>query len=101
MFMRFLHYILVIIVIFSFSAKAEDFEGQSLALPCLGCHGNTTDSSIPVIFGLNQDYIYLNLIDYKQDKRKHYLMQLISKGYSNDQLMLLARYFSKAGKKDE
>ena len=68
MFMRSLHYILVIIVIFSFSAKAEDFEGQSLALPCLGCHGNATDSSIPVIFGLNQDYIYLNLIDYRSEE---------------------------------
>ena len=73
-------------MIFSFSAKAEDFEGQSLALLCLGYNGNTV---INIIFGLNQDYIYLNLMIINKI-RKHYLVRSLS--YSNDQLMLLLNF---------
>ena len=90
--MRCIYFTLVIFILLSFSSNAEDFKANSLALPCLGCHGGTIDSSIPIIFGLEQDYIYLSLMDYKLDKREHYLMQLITKGYTSEQLISISKY---------
>ena len=99
--MRYIYFTFAIFIIFNFSSNAENFYNKSLALPCLGCHGSGANSSIPVIFGLDENYIYINLMDYKLDKRDHYLMNLIAKGYTNDQLLALAEYFSSIGKNDE
>ena len=74
---------------------------SSLSLPCLGCHGKSTGLTIPSLYGLEEDYIYNSLIDYKLDKRKNYLMQIISKAYSEQQLKILSYYFSKGYKDNE
>lgn len=84
-----------ILILFLLSSKAfSDNIDYSLSLPCLGCHGKTTDLTIPSLYGLDEDYIYNSLIDYKLNKRKNYLMQIISKAYSEQQLRILSKYFS-------
>jgi cytochrome c553 len=40
-------------------------------------------------------------MDYKLDNRKNYLMQLISKGYSEQQIRILSYYFSKGYNNNE
>jgi len=91
-----------ILILFLLSSKAfSDNIDASLSLPCVGCHGKSTDLSIPSLYGLSEDYIYNSLLDYKLDKRKNYLMQIISKAYSEHQLKILSYYFSKGYKDNE
>ncbi len=86
----------LILILFLLSSKAfSDNIGFSLSLPCLGCHGKSTDLTIPSLYGLDEDYIYNALLDYKLDKRKNYLMQIISKAYDEDQIRKISYYFSK------
>ena len=85
-----------ILIFFLISSKAfSDNLDTSLSLPCLGCHGKSTDLTIPSLYGLDEEYIYNALMNYKLDKRKNYLMQIISKGYSGQKLRILSYYFSK------
>ena len=84
------------LILFLLSSKAfSDNIGFSLSLPCLGCHGKSTDLTIPSLYGLDEDYIYNELLDYKLDKRKNYLMQIISKAYDEEQIRKISYYFSK------
>jgi len=84
-----------ILILFLLSSKAfSDNLDSSLSLPCLGCHGKSKDLTIPSLYGLDEDYIYNSLKDYKLDKRMNYLMQIISKAYSEKQLRVLSHYFS-------
>jgi len=97
--------ILFFIILFSniivFSVLADDYKMNSLSFPCLGCHGTMNNSSIPNISGLDQDYIYSALVDYKLEERDHYIMQIIAKGYKDDELKIIAKYFSLKGTVDE
>lgn len=97
--------ILFFIILFSniivFSVLADDYKINSLSFPCLGCHGTMNNSSIPNISGLDQDYIYSALVDYKLEERDHYIMQIIAKGYKDDELKIIAKYFSLKGTVDE
>jgi len=91
-----------ILILFLLSSKAlSDNIDTSLSLPCLGCHGKSKDLTIPSLYGLDEEYIYNSLIDYKLDKRNHYLMQIISKAYSEQQIRTLSYYFSKGYSNNE
>ncbi len=72
---------------------------NNLALPCYGCHvkqnHNSTNSSIPIIEGLPQKYIINAFKEYKSKIRDNYLMHIISKGYSDEEIKAIAFYFSK------
>jgi len=81
-----------------FSVFADDNSIYSYSLPCLGCHGIKNNFSIPNIFGLDEAYIYSALLEYKLDKRDHYLMSIIAKAYDDKKLKIIAKYFSLKGK---
>ncbi len=65
---------------------------NNLALPCYGCHASNA-TNIPNIKGLSSEYFIKAFIAYKNDKREHYIMRIISKGYSDEEIRILARYF--------
>lgn len=76
---------------------------NNLALPCYGCHiknDKSHNSSIPSIEGLNEKYIINAMEEYKNKLRDNYLMQIISNGYSKEQIKSLANFFSKKNKDD-
>jgi len=103
-------FLCIVFVSFNVFAESKDFlkavdnsdtsksfiEARSLSLPCLGCHGQS-NASIPSLFQLKEDYIYNALIEYQLDKREHYLMQIISKGYSDEELKIISKYYSLQG----
>ena len=91
---KFIRYFILILFLLSSKAFSDNVDA-SLSLPCLGCHGKSTDLTIPSLYGLSEDYIYNSLLDYKLDKRKNYLMQIISKAYDEDQIRKISYYFSK------
>lgn len=67
------------------------------AAQCAACHGENgvpVDKSIPVIWGQNQGYLYINLRDFKLGQRKNETMNEMTKDMSRDEMMALAEYFS-------
>jgi cytochrome c553 len=79
----------------SAAARAETIEDK--AQLCSACHGENgipQQKNIPVIWGQNQGYLYLNLRDYKSGARKDDIMSPISQTIERDDMMALALYFS-------
>ena len=75
-------------------------KSNNLALPCYGCHGfegYNEKGSIPSIAGLKQSYFIEAFKEYKNKERKNYLMQIISKGYTDIQIKSLAIFFENVG----
>jgi cytochrome c553 len=67
------------------------------AATCVACHGpggNSTDPQYPVLAGQMPRYIYLQLKDYKQDRRAHPLMTSIAKSLSTEEMLALGDYFA-------
>jgi cytochrome c553 len=64
---------------------------------CATCHGQNgvpTQSVIPVIWGQQLGYLFIELRDFKTGARKNDLMSPIAQGLEFSDLMPLAQYFS-------
>ena len=64
---------------------------------CAGCHGQDgtpTDKTIPVIWGQQSGYIYIQLRDFKRGDRKNEIMQPIASSLEKDDMLAIAEYFS-------
>ena len=81
-------------------AQAQD--ARSLVAACFTCHG-TEGRSVggvpPGLAGQDRNYLLQALKDFKAGKRPATIMHQLAKGYTDEQLELLATYFSgmKAG----
>ena len=65
---------------------------------CAGCHGQDgkpIDKTIPVIWGQQLGYIYIQLRDFKRGDRKNEIMQPIASSFEKDDMLAIAEYFSK------
>ncbi|NTW51994.1 MAG: sulfide dehydrogenase [Chlorobiaceae bacterium] len=72
-----------------------DPRGQNLALSCAGCH-NTDGKSvgiIPAIYGKTAEYIESAMKDFRSGNRPSTVMGRHAKGYSDEEIHLIARYF--------
>lgn len=79
------------------TTQAVDLRAQMLANPCLSCHGPDSKSagSIPPIVNLKADYIKSTMLAFRADERKGTIMNRIAKGYTDEEIEVLAKYFSK------
>ncbi|NTW53554.1 MAG: sulfide dehydrogenase [Chlorobaculum sp.] len=75
--------------------------GQILALSCSGCHGTDGKSAsiIPSIYGKTTGYIESALRDFKSGARMSTVMSRHAKGYTDDEIHLIAEYFGNLSKK--
>lgn len=65
---------------------------------CVACHGQagqSTQPTYPILAGQTSRYLYLQLRDYQEGRRKHELMTPVVAGLSRDELRELADYFSR------
>ena len=65
---------------------------------CAGCHGpdgKPVDKTIPVIWGQQAGYVYIQLRDFKRGDRKSEIMQSIAAAFEKDDMLAIAEYFSK------
>jgi cytochrome c553 len=65
---------------------------------CAGCHGQNgkpVDKTIPVIWGQQQGYLYIQLRDFKRGDRKNDIMQPIVASMERADMLAIAEYFSK------
>ncbi|MBV9533581.1 MAG: cytochrome c4 [Bradyrhizobium sp.] len=64
---------------------------------CAGCHGKDgkpSDKTIPVIWGQQSGYIYIQLRDFKRGDRKNDVMQPVASALEKEHMLAIAEYFS-------
>ncbi len=80
------------------NASAQDVEaGKQKAAACAACHGadgNSPAGAFPTLAGQNARYIYLQLRDYKEGRRKNPLMSPVASGLEKKDMQDLAAYFA-------
>jgi len=77
------------------AAWAETIEDK--AALCGVCHGEkgvAADHWIPIIWGQNEGYLYLQLRDFQKGARKDDRMTTIAQGLSKEDALALAAYFA-------
>jgi cytochrome c553 len=78
------------------SSSAQSIEDK--AGVCAGCHGadgKPIDKTIPVLWGQQAGYIYIQLRDFKRGDRKSDIMQPIASAFERDDMLAIGDYFSK------
>ncbi|WP_426343966.1 c-type cytochrome [Pseudoduganella sp. R-32] len=71
--------------------------GARLAASCTGCHGTngaTQGAALPPLAGQPKDQLQQSLKDFKAGKRPATIMTQLAKGYTDEQLEILAAYFA-------
>jgi len=82
---------------YAYPASGQKQAARSLAANCTGCHGPSGNSSgaIPAIAGLERAYIVTAMQEFKAGTRQATVMHQHAKGYSDQEIEILAEYFSK------
>lgn len=84
----------------SMASAADDVKitrASLLTQPCFACHGangNSVGLPIPSLTGQTEDPLYANLLAFKKGERPATLMTRIAKGYSDEDLKLIANYIA-------
>ncbi|MFQ5644178.1 MAG: c-type cytochrome [Thiogranum sp.] len=77
---------------------AETASASMLANTCAGCHG-TNGSSVgpasPTIAGMSKDNFIETMAAYKNEERPATIMSRIAKGYTDEEIKLMAEFFSR------
>lgn len=76
---------------------ADPNHARNLAATCFTCHGTegrSVDSVPPSLAGQNRDYLLKQLLEFRAGKRPATIMHQHAKGYTDEQLALIAGYFS-------
>jgi cytochrome c553 len=79
-------------------ALADAADGEKKAETCMACHGtagNSTAPQYPILAGQTFRYLYLQLRDFNEGRRKDPLMSPMAANLSKQDMMDLAEYFSK------
>lgn len=78
---------------------ADPFIARSLAATCANCHGtngkSVPGSGIEALDGVPKDKILQKLADFRSGDKPATIMHQIAKGYTDEQLDLIAAYFAK------
>jgi sulfide dehydrogenase cytochrome subunit len=85
-----------ILVLVSGVSVAADYRPAMLANPCAGCHGTdgASPGSIPSIKGMPSAYLVSVMKAFKSDQRKGTVMNRIAKGYTDEEIGLMAKHFA-------
>ena len=91
-------FVLFVFTAASLGVQAQDIEaGKKKAEACVACHGATGNSPIgafPTLAGQTARYLYLQLKDYKEGRRKNPMMSPIVAGLEKQDMHDLAAYFA-------
>lgn len=83
-------------------ALAQDLNiGRSLAATCANCHGTNgrpRGQTMPPLAGMKDDVMLGLLADYRSGRQPGTVMPQIVKGYTYEQLRLVAAYFAAQAK---
>jgi cytochrome subunit of sulfide dehydrogenase len=78
------------------AALAADAAARSYAATCANCHGTNgfAQGAMPALAGLPREHILAQLKAFKDGTRPATIMHQLAKGYTDDQLDLIATYFA-------
>ena len=68
-----------------------------LAANCTNCHGakgTVAPGSIPSLDGLQKEYVIEQMKAFREGKRQATIMHQLAKGYTDEQINLIAEYFA-------
>jgi len=91
----------IVVFLIALDVCATPLNAQSIeekVQVCTGCHGQNgkpVDKTIPVIWGQQQGYLYIQLRDFKRGDRKNDIMQPIVSSMERADMLAIAEYFSK------
>lgn len=90
---------LMLLVVFAFASGVQANEitrGAMLSNSCAGCHGTDGNSpgAMPSINGKSAQFISQALLEFREGKREATVMGRHAAGYSDDEIQLIADYFS-------
>ena len=89
--------IAVVIVLLCASAAAYSETIDEKAAICAACHGEKglpKEPSIPIIWGQNAGYLYLQFLDFQKGARKDERMTPIAGSVPKEDALALAEYFA-------
>jgi cytochrome c553 len=72
-------------------------EGEKLAASCNGCHGdqgNSKTAGTPRLAGLSETYLQAAITDYRDGKRQHGMMQMLTRYLSETDIEKIALYYA-------
>lgn len=82
----------------SHAVEQQTLYTQSLAATCANCHGTAgkgiPNGSIPKLAGLKNDYFIEQMQAFKSGTRPATIMHQLAKGYTDEQIRLMASYFA-------
>ena len=85
-------------VLIATGAGAQDVAaGRTKAQACAACHGadgNSVAGEFPILAGLTARYLYLQLMDYKEGRRKNPVMGPMATNLSKADMLDLAAFFA-------
>lgn len=79
------------------AAAADPAQARSLAATCFTCHGTdgrSVNGVPPSLAGQNRDYLLKQLQEFRDGRRPATIMHQHAKGYTAEQLELIAGYFA-------
>jgi cytochrome c553 len=95
---KILNLTLLALAIPAMSASAVDAEaGKRKAETCVACHGpagNSPNGMFPTLAGQTSRYLYLQLRDFKEERRRDPVMSPMAANLSKEDMQDLAEYFS-------
>lgn len=89
--------ILTMLLLCSGAQSQDVAAGKKKAEACAACHGadgNSPAGAFPSLAGQNARYIYLQLRDYKEGRRKNPMMSAVASGLEKQDMHDLAAYFA-------
>lgn len=92
-------FVLNLLLVLPLTAAAQGADanlGRNLASTCAGCHNITGNAvpGMPSVSGQSKDALLRKLKDYKAGRQPATVMQQLAKGYSDEQLELIAAYYA-------
>lgn len=77
--------------------------GRALGMSCTACHGmrGISPGSIPSIYGKSGKFILDELEAFKAGKRESTVMERLAKGYSDEEIRLIAEYYASLAEKSK
>ncbi len=84
----------------SAQAPVSQHLARNLAAQCANCHGTNGRSvaEVPSLAGQSAAVLVSKMKDYKDGKQQATIMHQLSKGYTDEQIALIADYYSKQPK---
>lgn len=87
---------LVVLGCSAIAQAQEALQVRSWAAACANCHGTDghAQQGMEPLAGVSKDEIVKKMLDFKAGRKPATIMHQISKGYSDEQIVAIAGYFS-------